>query len=43
MVTRTSRFDFGSGLDPDPDNQWDIKCKLVSLVEVCTLMNVVLV
>uniref|UniRef100_A0A8C4Q1P5 ATPase AAA-type core domain-containing protein n=1 Tax=Eptatretus burgeri TaxID=7764 RepID=A0A8C4Q1P5_EPTBU len=33
-VTRTNRFDFGSGLDPDPPYQWDTKCKLFSLVEV---------
>jgi len=39
-VTRTSRFDFGSGPDPDPAYQWDIK--LFILAEVCTLPSDVL-
>ena len=42
-VTRTSRLDFGSGTDPDPAYHWDTKRKLSSLVEVCTLLNAVLV
>ena len=42
-MTRTSRFDFGSGLNPDPANQWDTKCKLFSMAEVCTLPSAVLV
>ena len=36
-VTRTSQFDFGSGLDPDTTFQWDTRHKLFNLVEVCTL------
>jgi len=42
-VTRMSRFDFGSGLDPDPASQWDAKRKLFSLVEVCAPPSAVLV
>ena len=34
-LTRTSRFDFGSGLDSDQTYQWDTKCKLFSLAEIC--------
>ena len=33
-VTRTNRFNFGSGPDPDPSSQWDAKCKLFSRAEV---------
>ena len=36
-VTRTSRFDFGSGPDPDLAYQWNTKGKLFSLAEVCSL------
>ena len=42
-MTRTSRFDFGSGPDPDPAYQWDTKRKLFSLAEVCALPSDVLV
>ena len=42
-MTRTSRFDFGSGPNPDPAYQWDTKCKLFNLAEVCALPNAVLV
>ena len=42
-MTRTSRFDFGSGPNPDPTYLWDIKHKLLSLVEVCALPSAVLV
>ena len=42
-MTRTSRFDFGSGQNPDPDNRWDTKCKPFSLAEVCALPRAVLV
>ena len=35
-VTRTSRFDFGSGPHPDPGYQWDTKRNLLFLSEVCT-------
>ena len=34
---RTSGFDFGLGLDPDPTYQWDTKRKLFSLADVCAL------
>ena len=37
-VTRTSRLDCGS----DPAHQWDIKCELFSLAEVCALPSAVL-
>ena len=30
-MTRTSRFDFGSGPDTDPAYQWDTKRKLFSV------------
>ena len=33
-VTRTSRFDFESGPDPDLTCQWDTERKLFSLAEV---------
>ena len=39
-VTRTSRFEFGSSPDADPAYQWDTKCKLFSLAEVCALPSV---
>ena len=35
-------LDFGSGPDPDPAYQWDTKCKLFSLAELCALPSVVL-
>ena len=38
-VTRTIRIDFGSDPDLDPAYQWDTKCKLFSLAEVCALSN----
>ena len=40
---RTSRFDFGSGPDPDLADHWDTKRKLFSLAEVWALPNAVLV
>ena len=39
-MTSTSQFDFGSGPDPDPANQWDTKRKLSSLAEVCDLPSI---
>jgi len=42
-VTRTRRFDFGSGPDGDPAYQWDSKRKLLSLAEVCALPSAVLI
>ena len=44
-MTRTSRLDFGSGLDPDTDPayQWDAKRKLFSLAEVHARPNAALV
>ena len=33
-VTRTNRFDFGSGPDPDLSYQWHTKCGLFRLAEV---------
>ena len=33
--TRTNGFYFGYDWDADPAYQWDIKCKLFSLAEVC--------
>jgi len=42
-MTRTSRFDFGSGTDPEPAFQWDTKCKLFSLVKVSSLPSALLV
>ena len=42
-VPRTNWFDFGEDLDSDPTYQWDTKCKLFSLMEVCTLPGFVLV
>ena len=42
-ATRSNCFDFGSGPNPDPANQWDIKRKLCSLAEVCALLSAVLV
>ena len=41
-MTTTSRFDFGSGLDPDPAYQWDTKRQLFSLAEVHALPSAVL-
>ena len=41
-MTRTSQFDFGSGLDPDLAYQWDTKCKPFSLTEVCALPSAAL-
>jgi len=35
-VTKTSRFDFGSGPHPDPGYHWDTKRNLLFLTEVCT-------
>ena len=43
MVTRTSRLDFGSGLDADQTYQWETKHKLFSLAEVCALPSAILV
>ena len=40
-VTRTRRFDFGSGLESDKTSQWKTKCKLFSLAEVCSLLSAV--
>ena len=40
-VTRTSWFDFGSGLDPA--YQWDTKHELFSVVEECSLLRAILV
>ena len=42
-MTRTSQLDFGSGPDADMAGKWDTKCKLFSLVEVCTILCAVLV
>ena len=42
-MTRTSRFDFGSGPDADPAYKFDTKCKLFSLAEVCALPSAVLI
>ena len=42
-MRRTNRLEFGEGPDQDPAYQWDTKCKLFSLVEVCALPSVVLV
>ena len=42
-MTRTSRFDFSSSLNPDPAYQCDTKHKLISLTEVCALPNALLV
>ena len=42
-MTRTNRFDFGEDPDPDLAYQWDTKCKLFSLAEVCALPSAVLV
>ena len=41
-MTRTRRFEFGSGQDPDPADQWDPKHKLFSLAELCALPSAVL-
>ena len=41
-VIRTSQYDFCSGPDADPAYQWDTKCKLFSLVEVCALPGAIL-
>ena len=42
-MTRTSRFDFSSGPNPDPAYQWDTKRKVISLVEVCALPSALVV
>ena len=42
-MTRTSSLNFNSGPNPDPADQWDTKCKLISLAEVCTLSSVLIV
>ena len=42
-MTRTSRFDFSSGPDPDPACWWDTKREPFSLAEVCAPLSVVLV
>ena len=42
-MTRTSRFDFGSGPDADLAYQWDTKNKLFSLAEVFALPSAILV
>jgi len=43
MVTRTSRFNFCSGRDPDhPAYQWDAKHELLNLAEVCGLRSAIL-
>ena len=43
LVARTSRFDFCWGPDQHPAYQWGTKCKLFSLVELCTLPSAVLI
>ena len=42
-MTRTSRFGFSSGLDPDPARHWDTKRKQLRLVEVGAQPGAVLV
>ena len=42
-MTRTSSFDFGSGLDEDPAYQWNTKCKPFSRAEVRALTSAILV
>ena len=42
-MTRTSHSDFDLGPVSDPALQWDTKCKLIGLTEVCALPSSVLV
>jgi len=41
-VMRTSRVDFRSGLDVDPDDQRDMKRKPLGLMEVCAPPSAIL-